>query len=67
MIKTIIKKKYAKYKSFDFLGCLMMSSRLHVCRFQCKPDVKGIGVCGREAPHSNWSEAAWKKWNHIYA
>jgi hypothetical protein len=48
----ILKRKRSKsLASMDFNGCPLSGTKSYNCHQICTPDQKGIGLCGRQAPH----------------
>jgi len=45
-------KTYKGLKEHTYLGCAVTRNRTAWCYRICPPDKKGIGRCGRIAPHS---------------
>lgn len=45
-------KKRKALPKYTYLGCPLTKNRSPWCFRMCKPDITGMGKCGRHAPHS---------------
>ena len=45
-------KSFKGLKEYTYLGCAVTRNKTAWCYRLCLPDEKGIGHCGRIAPHS---------------
>lgn len=49
--RRVVRRKRTRVPDYTFLGCPLTKSRTAWCHGVCAP-VRGIGPCGRVAPHA---------------